>query len=195
MNFTISYKTITRCLQKAQSIVERKEIKPILSTVLLTAKNGFLDVLATNLEVGLRQRCSADIQAEGSTVVDARKLYEIVREMPEETITFHQKDNNWIEILSDNVVFELVGMEPKEFPEINFFDDEHFMFAITDNGTGIDKRTQRNIFEEFFSTKGSAGTGLGLAVVEKVVNKHGGRIEVTSTPGNGTKFRVILKIK
>jgi signal transduction histidine kinase len=77
----------------------------------------------------------------------------------------------------------------------DFFDDEHFMFEITDNGTGMDKRTQRNIFEEFFSTKGSAGTGLGLAVVEKVVNKHGGRIEVTSTPGNGTKFRVILKIK
>ena len=69
------------------------------------------------------------------------------------------------------------------------------MFEITDNGSVIDHRTQRNIFEEFFSTKGSAGTGLGLAVVEKVVNKHGGRIEVTSTPGKGTKFIVILKIK
>jgi len=77
----------------------------------------------------------------------------------------------------------------------DFFDDNHFMFEITDNGSGMDKRTQRNIFEEFFSTKGSAGTGLGLAVVEKVVNKHGGRIEVASTPGKGTKFTVILKIK
>jgi nitrogen-specific signal transduction histidine kinase len=77
----------------------------------------------------------------------------------------------------------------------DFFDDDHFMFEITDNGSGMDERTQRNIFEEFFSTKGSAGTGLGLAVVEKVVNKHGGRIEVTSTPGVSTKFKVILKIK
>ena len=77
----------------------------------------------------------------------------------------------------------------------DFFDDDHFMFEITDNGSGMDQRTQRNIFEEFFSTKGSAGTGLGLAVVEKVVNKHGGRIEMTSTPGKGTKFKVILKIK
>jgi len=77
----------------------------------------------------------------------------------------------------------------------DFFDDEHFMFEITDNGTGIDQKTQRNIFEEFFSTKGSAGTGLGLAVVEKVVNKHGGRIEVNSTPGKGTIFKVIFKIK
>ena len=77
----------------------------------------------------------------------------------------------------------------------DFFDDEHIMFEISDNGTGMNQKTQRNIFEEFFSTKGSAGTGLGLAVVEKVVNKHGGRIEVASTPGKGTKFKIIFKIK
>jgi signal transduction histidine kinase len=76
----------------------------------------------------------------------------------------------------------------------DFFDDTHFMFEITDNGIGMNQNTQRNIFEEFFSTKGSAGTGLGLAVVEKVVNKHGGRIELTSAPGKGTKFKIIFKI-
>jgi signal transduction histidine kinase len=59
----------------------------------------------------------------------------------------------------------------------------------------MDQKLQRNIFEEFFSTKGSAGTGLGLAVVEKVVNRHGGKIEVTSTPGKGTKFQIIFRIK
>ena len=75
------------------------------------------------------------------------------------------------------------------------YDDHHMMFEITDNGLGMDQNTQRNIFEEFYSTKGSGGTGLGLAVVEKVVNKHGGRIEVSSKPGKGTKFTVILKIK
>ena len=77
----------------------------------------------------------------------------------------------------------------------DFFDDAHFMFEITDNGIGMDQKLQRNIFEEFFSTKGSAGTGLGLAVVEKVVNRHGGKIEVTSTPGKGTKFKIIFRIK
>ncbi len=126
MNFTISYKSITRCLQKAQSIIERKEIKPILSTVQIVARNGTIDIFATNLEIGLRQRCPADITVEGSTVVDAKKVYEIVKEMPEEKISFFQKENNAIEISSNNVVFELVGMDPKEFPEINFFDDEHF---------------------------------------------------------------------
>ena len=77
----------------------------------------------------------------------------------------------------------------------DLLDDDHFMFEIADNGIGMDQDTQRNIYEEFFSTKGSSGTGLGLAVVEKVVNRHGGKIEVTSTPGKGTKFKVIFKIK
>jgi signal transduction histidine kinase len=74
------------------------------------------------------------------------------------------------------------------------YDDAHFYFEIADNGIGMDPATQRNIFEEFFSTKGSAGTGLGLAVVEKVVNKHGGRIEVHSTPGKGTRFTLIFNL-
>jgi len=77
----------------------------------------------------------------------------------------------------------------------DFYDDDHFMFEITDNGIGMDQATRQNIFEEFFSTKGSGGTGLGLAVVEKIVDKHGGRIGVTSTPGKGTKFKTIFKIK
>jgi signal transduction histidine kinase len=77
----------------------------------------------------------------------------------------------------------------------DFFDDAHFMFEITDNGIGMDQKIQRHIFEEFFSTKGSAGTGLGLAVVEKIVNRHGGKIEVASTPGKGTKFKIIFRLK
>jgi len=75
------------------------------------------------------------------------------------------------------------------------YDQNQFMFEITDNGVGMDNATRRNILEEFFSTKGSAGTGLGLAVVEKVVNKHGGRIEVESEPGVGSTFKIIFEIK
>jgi signal transduction histidine kinase len=76
---------------------------------------------------------------------------------------------------------------------LDYFDRNHFMFEIADNGTGMDEATRRNMLEDFFSTKGSGGTGLGLAVVEKVVNKHGGRIEVNSAPGTGTTFKIIFK--
>ena len=76
----------------------------------------------------------------------------------------------------------------------DFYDKDHFYFEVADNGIGMDPATQRNIFEEFFSTKGSSGTGLGLAVVEKVVNKHGGRIELDSAPGRGSRFTLIFNI-
>jgi len=77
----------------------------------------------------------------------------------------------------------------------DFYDDDHFFLEVADNGVGMDQATQRNIFEEFYSTKGSGGTGLGLAVVEKVVNKHGGRIEVDSAPGRGSRFTMIFRLK
>ena len=77
----------------------------------------------------------------------------------------------------------------------DFHDDNHFMFEIKDNGIGMDEATQQKIFDEFFSTKGSGGTGLGLAVADKIVNMHGGKIEVTSIQGKETKFTVFLKIK
>ena len=78
--------------------------------------------------------------------------------------------------------------------KLDHFDENHFLFEVADNGIGMDKSTRRSILEEFFSTKGSAGTGLGLAVVDKVVNKHGGRIEVESEPGRGSSFKTIFKI-
>jgi signal transduction histidine kinase len=76
-----------------------------------------------------------------------------------------------------------------------FHDKTHFKFEIEDNGMGMDETTKKNIFEEFFSTKGSKGTGLGLWVVDKIVNRHGGWIEVESTLGQGALFRIILPIK
>ena len=72
--------------------------------------------------------------------------------------------------------------------------NDHFCFEIADNGIGMDQATQRNIFEEFFSTKGSAGTGLGLAVVEKVVNKHGGRIEIRLDTRQGKPIHDYIQI-
>jgi signal transduction histidine kinase len=63
---------------------------------------------------------------------------------------------------------------------------------VQDNGVGISKEDQKKIFAPFFSTKGQRGTGLGLAVTKKIVEEHGGRIEVKSDLGQGTRFRIHL---
>jgi len=77
----------------------------------------------------------------------------------------------------------------------DFIDRLHFKFEVEDNGVGMDDTTRENIFKESYSTKGSGGTGLGLLVVERIVKEHGGRIEVLTTPGKGSTFRVILRLR
>lgn len=68
------------------------------------------------------------------------------------------------------------------------------LFRVTDNGIGMDKETQERAFDPQFSTKGSAGTGLGLMVAHKVATEHGGTIHVRSTPNQGTTFTVRLPL-
>ncbi|MFC2150745.1 ATP-binding protein, partial [Calditrichota bacterium] len=61
-----------------------------------------------------------------------------------------------------------------------------------DNGSGIDYEVKQKVFTTFFTTKGGEGTGLGLLTTRKIVQEHGGTIEVESTPGKGSVFRISL---
>ncbi|MFP4581573.1 MAG: ATP-binding protein, partial [Candidatus Sumerlaeia bacterium] len=65
---------------------------------------------------------------------------------------------------------------------------------VIDNGPGIPEEMQQRIFEPFFSTKGSKGTGLGLAVSRKSVEEHGGQMILTSKIGEGTTFKISLPV-
>ncbi|MBS3821424.1 MAG: hypothetical protein KGY81_06650, partial [Phycisphaerae bacterium] len=66
------------------------------------------------------------------------------------------------------------------------------VIEVGDNGSGIADADQETIFTPFFSRKGQKGTGLGLAVAKKVIDEHEGAIEITSSVGVGTTFRIIL---
>jgi signal transduction histidine kinase len=63
-------------------------------------------------------------------------------------------------------------------------------FEIEDDGVGMSPGTREKIFDLFFSSKGQAGTGLGLFITRQVVRQHGGSIEVDSGPGRGSCFRI-----
>jgi signal transduction histidine kinase len=66
--------------------------------------------------------------------------------------------------------------------------------AVVDCGSGIPKDLRSSIFEPFVSTKGEKGTGLGLWIVKGIVENHAGRIQVRSTPGKGTIFKLAFPI-
>ena len=66
---------------------------------------------------------------------------------------------------------------------------------MSDNGTGIDPEHLPHLFDPFFTTKPvGEGTGLGLSISHNIIDAHGGRIEVDSTPGQGTTLRIFLPL-
>ena len=70
--------------------------------------------------------------------------------------------------------------------------DGELVFEVADNGGGMDWEVQAKVFTTFFTTKGGKGTGLGLLTTRKIVAEHGGRIEVETSPGAGSTFRIRL---
>ncbi len=71
--------------------------------------------------------------------------------------------------------------------------DKNFItLNVYDNGTGMDQETRENMFTLFFSSKGHRGTGLGLFITSQIIEKHGGKIKVESTPGEGSNFKITI---
>ena len=69
-------------------------------------------------------------------------------------------------------------------------DDGQGIIEVADSGIGMSAEIQERVFEPFFTTKGESGTGLGLAMVYRIVEQHAGQIQVRSVPGAGTTFRI-----
>jgi signal transduction histidine kinase len=71
-------------------------------------------------------------------------------------------------------------------------DKDNIIFEVRDNGIGMSREIRDSIFKLFFSSKGQKGTGLGLFIARNIVKQHGGTIQVASSPGQGSEFRVIM---
>jgi two-component system NtrC family sensor kinase len=71
-------------------------------------------------------------------------------------------------------------------------EEDGIRLDVTDNGMGMTEEVKRKIFERFFTTKGSKGSGFGLLVTQKTIEEHGGRVSFESDPGKGTIFSLHL---
>lgn len=127
MNFRIDRESFLKALQKVQGIVEKRTSMPILSNVLIEAAGDAIAIIATDLEVGLKSTYPAKVDREGRITVGAKKLYEIVKELPNQEINFSTKDNDWVEITCGKVRFNIVGLSPDEFPSVVSGKEDQFL--------------------------------------------------------------------
>jgi len=127
MELRIAVSELSKALHRVQGIVEKKTTMPILANVLLdTREPGVLRVCATNLEIGLTGSYAAEVIEPGTITLGGRSLHDIVRSLPEATVTLRRTSNNWVEIHCGKVSYKLVGIGAEGYPALPRFDDVDF---------------------------------------------------------------------
>jgi DNA polymerase-3 subunit beta len=101
-----------------QGVVERKTTIPVLSHILLTAREQRLQIAATDLDVSLTSWCAADVEEEGGIAVQARKFLEIIRSLPDAEVQLLQEDPKILSIRAGHSRFKLHGLAPEDFPTL-----------------------------------------------------------------------------
>ena len=118
MEITVRKSDLVKELQLVQGIVERKNSIPILSNVLAEARGGEVRIAATDLDVSLRCGCAAEVKTEGSITLAAKKLYEIVRSLPESDVRIKVLPDSWATIDCERVSFKMAGLPREDFPTL-----------------------------------------------------------------------------
>ena len=135
MKATINKNKILPVLAKIQGLTGRKTNLAITTNILIQTAESAISITATDLETGFEGFYPANIENQGIIAINARKLYEIVRDFPSEDIHVNEIENHWIEIGNQTVEYHIVGLHPDDFPEIptieavEFFEIDSASFA------------------------------------------------------------------
>jgi len=117
MELVVRKTDLLRELQLFQGIVERKNTIPILANVLIEADGDHVRLLATDLEVGLRSRCPASVTKSGSLTLPAKKLYEIIKALPDTDIRI-QEDKGGVKVAADRFDSRMQTLPREDFPTL-----------------------------------------------------------------------------
>src|SRR5213078_986115 len=123
MQFVMARGALQKELSFVQGVVERKNTIPVLANILIeSAGENAIRISGTDLDVTIR--CDADaesIKSQGSICVQARKLFDIARLLPDAPVSFKREDNDWVTVKCDRAKFKMVGVAREAFPEVPTF--------------------------------------------------------------------------
>jgi DNA polymerase-3 subunit beta len=130
MEIIVRKSELLNALSKVQGIVEKKNTVPILSCVLFEVEGTNLHVSATDLEISLRSSYKAEVSSEGTITAPAKKVFEIVRELPEGDVRVSASEGGWVKIEMGRSRFKVMSLPKEDFPAIPKIEDgEKFEFT------------------------------------------------------------------
>jgi DNA polymerase-3 subunit beta len=118
MELTVGKAELQKELQLCQGVVEKRSTIPILSNVLLRAADGRLQIAATDLDVTILSSCGARVTTPGGVTIEAKRLFDIVRSLPDEDVHFTLQENNSINVESGTAKFRLLGLPAEDYPTL-----------------------------------------------------------------------------
>jgi DNA polymerase-3 subunit beta len=124
MSINVSKEDFLPALNSLQSITGKKGTMAILANILIQTQENFIELIATDLEVGIKKNVAAEIINPGSITLPAKILYEIVRESGSESIKIEEKDKNWAKIKTGTSMYNLAGTSSEEYPNFPEYDEE-----------------------------------------------------------------------
>jgi DNA polymerase-3 subunit beta len=118
MELTVAKADLQKELQLCQGIVEKRSTIPILSNVLLRATDGRLQIAATDLDVTILSSCAAKITTPGGVTIEAKRLFDVVRSLPDDDVHMALQENNSMLIESGTAKFRLLGLPAEDYPTL-----------------------------------------------------------------------------
>ncbi len=118
MKFTIDKIVIRDVLSRIQGITGKKTNLAITETVLIKTDESGIHLMATDSENGMEGFYPAEVEEEGSIAINAKKLFEIVKDFPSDKIVVHEVERRFIEIIDESTEYRIVGLNPDDFPEM-----------------------------------------------------------------------------
>src|SRR5438552_6769394 len=172
-------------LQRVQRVVEKRNTMTALSNILLETKQDGVELVATDLEIGIRGHYKAEVLEPGSVSVSARKLFEILREMPDSEIAITTQDNNWVQIHAGKIQFKIVGLPGTDFPALPTVEREG---RVSISGSGFASLIRKTLFAVGDNDAGYILNGLLITLISndkkvmmRLVGTDGHRLAVAES--------------
>lgn len=199
MDFYIPRNTLLAGIRKTLGIVEKKTTQPILNNVLLRIRENRLTVIATDVETTLVANYGAEVLSEGEITVSAKKLYEMIREIPEGIVHVKRNEGNTLIISCQKAVYRISGIPAEEFPSIGEENSELSLCPL-DKGLLLDligksffaisqDETRPNLTGAFLEAEEREGESSVL----RMVATDGHRLAIVDSVPIGQKFSCLPK--